>query len=303
VVKGLRSARIGAIGARPAAFNTVRCSEKILQNNGISVYTLDLSEVIGRAQKMADSDRRVRTRVARIKSYAAAPDVPHEAFVKMAKLDVVISDWMEQNDLHATAIQCWRSLQQNYGVSVCALMSMMSEGLMPSACEVDVTGALSMYALQLASGRPSALADWNNNYGDDPDKCVLFHCGNWPRAFLPDAQITTAETLGRVVGKSLTYGTMTGRTPACPMTFARIGTDDRNGTVHCYVGEGRFTGDPLETFGTKAVAEVADLQNLMQHICNSGFEHHVAVTASRVADILAESFKTYLGWDTYRHRG
>jgi len=303
VVKGLRNARIGAIGPRPAAFNTVRYSEKILQDAGISVCTLDLSEVIGRAQKMADSDRRVRARAAKIKTYAASSDVPEESLVKMAKLGIVISDWMQQNDLHATAIQCWRSLQQNYGVSACALMSMMSENMMPSACEVDITGALSMYALQLASAQTSALADWNNNYDDDPNKCVLFHCGNWPRAFLPDAQITTAETLGRAVGKSLTYGTMTGRAPAGPMTFARISTDDRDGVVQCYVGEGRFTDDPLETFGAKAVVEVPGLQNLMQYVCKWGFEHHVAVSASHVPDILAEAFETYLGWETYRHRG
>jgi hypothetical protein len=45
--------------------------------------------------------------------------------------------------------------------------------LIPSACEVDVTGVASMYALQLASLKPSALVDWNNNYGSDPDRCVL----------------------------------------------------------------------------------------------------------------------------------
>jgi L-fucose isomerase-like protein len=50
--------------------------------------------------------------------------------------------------------------------------------------------------LQLASGRPSALVDWNKNYGDDPDKCVCFHCGNWAKAFLPDITIATAPILG-----------------------------------------------------------------------------------------------------------
>ncbi len=48
MVRGLRGLRIGAIGARPAAFNTVRYSEKILEANGISVETIDLSEILGR---------------------------------------------------------------------------------------------------------------------------------------------------------------------------------------------------------------------------------------------------------------
>ncbi len=36
VANGLKGLRIGAIGARPAAFNTVRYSEKILEANGIT---------------------------------------------------------------------------------------------------------------------------------------------------------------------------------------------------------------------------------------------------------------------------
>ena len=54
VVKGLRSARIGAIGARPAAFQTVRFSEKILQAAGITVIPVDLSEIIFGAQALTD---------------------------------------------------------------------------------------------------------------------------------------------------------------------------------------------------------------------------------------------------------
>ena len=138
-------------------------------------------------------------------------------------------DWMTQLDLDASAIQCWSSLQQNYGVNCCTIMSMMSEKLMPSACEVDVAGTVAMYALQLASGKPSALVDWNNNYGDDPNKCVFFHCGNWAKAFLPDIEIGTAPILGSILGEQNTYGALAGRTPSGPVTFARISTDDRNG--------------------------------------------------------------------------
>ncbi|HQG48094.1 MAG TPA: hypothetical protein PK373_03315, partial [Sedimentisphaerales bacterium] len=176
VVRGLRNARLGAIGARPGAFNTVRYSEKLLQACGISVNTIDLSELFGTANAMGDGDARVRQWVDSIKGYIKTGGVPQETLVKMAKLGIAIDDWMVANDLDATAIQCWTSIQKNYGLNACTLMSMMSEKLMPSACEVDITGVVSMYALQLASGTPSALVDWNNNYGDDPDKCVLFHC-------------------------------------------------------------------------------------------------------------------------------
>jgi L-fucose isomerase-like protein len=302
VVGGLRRARIGAIGARPNAFNTTRYSEKLLEATGVSVCTLDLSEVLEGARKMSDSDPRVREKLSEIQGYAAAPGVPNPSLVLMAKFGIIVLDWMTSLDLDASAIQCWSSLQQNYGVNCCTIMSMMSEKLMPSACEVDVAGTVAMYALQLASGRPSALVDWNNNYGNDPNKCVFFHCGNWAKAFLPDIEIATAPILGSILGEQNTYGALAGRTPSGPVTFARISTDDRSGRIAAYVGEGRFTDDELKTFGTRAVVEVPELQKLMRLICRRGFEHHAAMNGSHTADILLEAFEQYLGWDVYRHQ-
>ncbi len=302
VVGGLRRARIGAVGARPNAFNTTRYSEKLLQSAGISVSTLDLSDVFGRAGRMADDDARVKQKIAEIGGYAATAQVPGSSLTRMAKLGVVLLEWMDQNDLDASAIQCWSSMQQNFGVNVCTVMSMMSERLMPSACEVDIAGVVAMYALQLASGRPSALVDWNNNYGGDRNKCVFFHCGNWAKSFLPDLQIGTAPILGTTLGEENTYGAVAGRTPAGPVTFARISTDDVNGCIRAYVGEGRFTDDPLDTFGSRAVVEVPGLQHLMRYICKNGFEHHAAMNGSQCAGVLTEALETYLGWPVYQHQ-
>jgi L-fucose isomerase-like protein len=301
VVKGLRTARLGAIGARPGAFNTVRYSEKLLQASGLSVTTLDLSEVLGWASRLSNDDPRVKDKLVEIGAYAKHDSVPSQAMIRMAKLGIVIGDWMAEQDLHASALQCWTSIQKNYGVNACTLMSMMSDKLMPSACEVDITGVVSMYALQLASTTPSALVDWNNNYGDDPDRCVFFHCGNWAKSFIPDIEIKTAPILGTTLGEENTYGAMTGRAQAGPATFARISTDDTFGLIRTYMGEGELTDDPLDTFGHRAVIQVSDLQDLLKYICNNGFEHHVAMTMGSVADILAEACDVYLGWDVYRH--
>jgi len=302
VVKGMKSARIGAIGSRPAAFNTVRFSEKILEANGISVVTADLSDVFASAGRLGDSDAQVLDMLEKIRNYLPAPNVPDASLRKMAKLGLAISHWAEANQLDATAIQCWTSIQQNFGINACALMSMMSQQLMPSACEVDVTGAAAMYALTLASAAPSALVDWNNNYGDENDTCVLFHCGNWAKCFIPSGKISTAPILGSTVGVERTWGALEGRTPAGPFTFARLTTDDTRGAIKAYVGEGELTDQPLDTFGSRAVAKIPDLEGLMRYVCWEGFEHHVAISMSRVANVLAEAFEGYLGWETYFHR-
>lgn len=301
VVRGLRGLRLGAVGARPNAFNTTRFSEKLLENAGISVNTIDLSEIFGRIAGLADEDAGVQSHIEQIHAYADSSAASPDALLRMAKFAVVLEGWMNETGVHATAIQCWSSMQQNYHVNVCTVMSMMSQGLLPSACEVDIAGVLSMYALQLASGRPSALVDWNNNYGSDPDKCVFFHCGNWAKDFLPDLRIGTAPILGTVLGEANTIGALAGRTPAGPLTFGRISTDDLNGRIRAYVGEGMFTEDPLDTFGTKAVVRIPNLRSLMHRICNEGFEHHAAMNRTFVASSVAEALGRYLGWDVYRH--
>jgi L-fucose isomerase-like protein len=301
VVKGLTNCRIGAIGARPAAFNTVRYSEKLLEGSGITVETLDLSEVIGQIERLADKDKAVVAKLAAIKKYVKTDGIPAEALMKIAKFAVVVDRFIKDNEINATAIQCWTSLETYFGITPCTLMSMMSEGLVPSACEVDVTGAVSMYALQLASGVPSALLDWNNNYGNDPDKCVLFHCSNLPKSFFVDPKMDYQEIIAGTVGKENTYGTVVGRVRESDATFCRVTTDDAEGVISAYIGQGQFTKDKLATFGGYGVMRIPNLQTLLQYICRMGFEHHVAVSMSTCADAIAEAMDTYMGWEVYRH--
>ena len=301
VVRGLRSARIGAIGARPAAFKTVRYSEKILEASGIAVEPIDLSEILGRIGKLADRDRAVKSKLEQMHAYVDIAGIPQAALVKMAKLGVVIDRWMKEADVTVSAVQCWTSLEEFFGVVPCTLMSMMSDANLPSACEVDVCGTVSMYALTLASETPAALLDWNNNYGDDPDKAVCFHCSNLPKDFFDSAKMDYQEIIAGTVGRDNTYGTVVGKVKAGPMSFARFSTDDRTGRIRGYVGEGKFTKDPLKTFGGAGVVQIPRLQALLRHICEHGFEHHVAGTFSHVADAVHEATTRYLGWDVLRH--
>ncbi len=301
VVKGLRGARIGAIGARPAAFKTVRYSEKILERSGISVEPIDLSEILGRIARLADGDASVRHKLDEMTAYVDTSGVPDEPLLKMAKLGLVMERWMKEVDVTVSAVQCWTSMEEYFGVVPCTVMSMLSNANLPSACEVDVMGTISMYALTLASQTPAALLDWNNNYGDDPDKAVCFHCSNLPRDFFESHTMDYQAIIAGTVGRENTYGTIVGKVKAGPMSFARFSTDDATGVIRGYVGEGRFTKDPLSTFGGAGVVEIAKLQSLLQHICRNGFEHHVAGTFSHVADAVHEATTRYLGWDILRH--
>jgi L-fucose isomerase-like protein len=301
VVRGLRGAKVGVVGARPAAFITVRYSEKLLEKAGISVESLDLSEVFGQADRMQGDGPDVKRKLDEIKAYVAADSIPAEALAKMAKFGLVMDRWIEENELVATAVQCWTSMEEYFGIVPCTVMSMLSNSLQPSACETDITGAIGMYAMALASGRPSALVDWNNNYGEDPDKGVVFHCSNLPKDVFVDMTMDYQEIIAGTVGKDNTYGTVVGRVKSGPFTYCRVATDDERGVIRAYLGEGELTNDAILTFGGYGVVRISDFQGLLHHICENGFEHHVAINLSQTASAVDEALGKYLGWDVYYH--
>jgi L-fucose isomerase-like protein len=236
-----------------------------------------------------------------IQRYVSTSGVPQPALLKMAKLGAVVEEWMKAASVQISAVQCWTSIEENLGVVPCTVMSMMSDDLLSSACEVDVCGVLSMHALRLASETPSALLDWNNNYGSHPDKAVCFHCSNLPKHFFRDVKMDYQEIIAGTVGKDNTFGTCVGRVKSGAMSYARFSTDDSTGRIRGYVGGGAFTDDPLETFGGAGVVEIPQMQRLLRYICENGFEHHVAANFSTVAGAVHEAATRYLGWETYWH--
>jgi L-fucose isomerase-like protein len=301
-VKGLSNARIGAIGARPAAFQTMRASEKLLQLSGITVIPVDLSEILSAAVKPVD-EARLKRRLEEIGAYGRIPaSILKENITKQAKLGLAVEDWMTKNQLDATSVQCWDSLENNYGCAACLTMSMLGEKLIPAACEVDIAGVVSMYALTLAAGAPAAILDWNNNYGEDRDLCVCTHCSNYPKSFMgSDIEISNLDILGKTLGAERCFGAIKGKVAAGPLTYFRLSTDDRNGKIKTYVGHGEFVNKPFPMDGGIAVTKVDRLQKLMKYVVKNGFEHHVGMVRGSVAPIVAEACGNYLGWDVYHH--
>lgn len=303
VVRGLGNARIGAFGTRPAAFQTVRYSEKLLQASGITVVPVDLSVIISKANLLDPDAKSVKNKLAEIAGYGSIPDyIKIENITKQAKLSVVFDELMEEYELDASAIQCWDSIENNYGCAACLSMSMMGERFMPSACETDVTGVVSMYALLLADGNMPALLDWNNNYGSEEDKCVCVHCSNYPKSFIGnEVEISNLDVLGKVIGQEKCFGAIKGKAAPGPMTFFRISTDDTRGRIKSYLGEGEFTDDAFGIEGGVAVTKVEHLRKLLGFMCQNGFEHHVAMARGHYAKVLNEAISKYLNWDIYYH--
>lgn len=302
IVKGLKNVRFGQIGTRPANFATVRYSEKILERHAITIIPFDLSDVLGQNEKVKENDPETRAKFDEVRNYLPSESIPSESIMKMARLGVTFDRFVKENELSGVAVQCWSSLQTNYGIFPCTLMSMLSNNLIPSACETDVSGIIGMYALSLASQKPSALLDWNNNHGESEDKAIVFHCSNIPRSFFKKgAKMAFNAVSANVSNKETAFGSIFGALKTQKVTYCRVTTNDCNGSLKAYYGEGNILNEKVKTFGGYGIAKIPEFQKLMKYICNNGFEHHVAVTQGSFGKAIDEAFNVYLGYDNYYH--
>lgn len=303
VVRGIRNARIGMLGVRPAAFQTVRFSEKLFQACGIKIIPVDMAVIIDQAKKLVATEKAVKEKLDAIKSYGIIDaKIKTEQVERQAKFSVAVDRFVSENSLDATIVQCWDALQYHYGCASCLSMSMMGENLKPSACEGDGAGAVSMLSLALATQRPAALLDWNNNYGDEPDLCVNTHCGNYPAGFFGGKpNIGELDILGKTIGPELCFGAVKGKVAPGEMTYFRISTEDCGGYIKAYVGEGEFVDRKFDMAGGIAVCRIEKMRKLLAVLCANGFEHHVAMVRTRTAKVIHEAAVKYLGWRTYWH--
>ncbi len=301
VVQGLRNARYGQIGARPDAFWTCRYSEKALQRLGPTVVTLDLSEVFAGAQKIPDNDPALQRVVTSVNAYADTSRIKQLSVVKSAKLELFLRRWGAANAIDAFAIQCWTSIQANYGVCSCTTMSRFGDEGIPSACEADILGTMSMHACMLAGDSPAGLADWNNLHNEDDELVNVWHCGVFPAAF---AQKPVRLGVQEIIASSgaASYadseGTVEFVARESPLTLCRI-TQDEGDAMKAVIAEGRIESNPAVTFGSYGWCRLPNLQRLYRDVLLRHFPHHVAITQGRVGNALWEALGNYFNMKMY----
>lgn len=303
VVKGMRRFTIGCIGARTTAFKTVRFDEVTLQRYGINVESFDLSELFELVRGKADTDPAVAAKQAALESYTDFSRVPEDKKCMLAKIGVVIDEYIAAYHLDAIALRCWNEMETYLRVCPCVLLSELNDRGIPASCEIDMCSAITMRALSLAAEGPAACLDWNNNYGDDPDKVILFHCGSTAQKLMAAKGTVTSHKMFDKTDPGSGWGTNEGRIGAFPMTFSNCKTED--GRITVYFSEGSFTGDPIEPefFGCGGVARIDGLQDKLIRLARGGFKHHTTVANGHVQAVLEEAFRIYLGYDVVSIEG
>ena len=301
VVSGFKDMVVGAVGSRTTAFKTVRIDELALQQNGITMEVIDLTEVFARMKSLEQKSGGYKDKAHSLKEYTSWNGVPDEAFDKIVRLGVVLDQLFDEWSLDAMGFRCWIELQRQLNISPCVLLSEMNDRNLPVACEVDMGNAVAMYALQRASGKATACLDWNNNYGDDPNKCILFHCGSTAQSLMKAKGHVVDHLLLQhdpEVGPNCSFGCNVGRIAAFPFAFSSMTT--RNGKLEFYLGQGDFTADPVpdDFFGCAGVAEIEKLQDVLLFVGKNGHRHHVSVTPGQnLVSPITEALEYYLGYN------
>ncbi|MBI5961563.1 MAG: hypothetical protein HY866_22675 [Chloroflexi bacterium] len=297
VVKGVRQMTVGAIGARTTPFKTVRIDELALQHHGITVETLDMADVIGRVRAMNGSSA-YQDKAHLLRETTDWNGVPERAFENLAKLSVVLDEIIEEYQMDAVAIRCWLELQKQLGISPCVVLGTLNNQGIGAACEVDLGSAIALKALHLASGEAATCLDWNNNYADEEEKCILFHCGPVPQSLMAGpGRITDHDILINSIGPGSSFGCNVGRIAPFNFTFGNVLTE--NGRMRWYLGHGEFTNDevPPDFFGCAGVAEIENLEDVLMHMVRTGHRHHVNLTPGYYVQPIKEALNYYLNHD------
>ena len=297
VVNGMKRCNIGCIGARTTAFKTVRFDEITMQKYGINVESFDLSELVFKVGQLKDDDAAVEAKIAALEAYTDFSGVAGDKKLTLAKISVVIDEYIRDYHLDALALRCWNEMEQILRVCPCVLLSELNDRGIAASCEIDMCSAITMRAMALASEAPTTVLDWNNNYGDDENKVILFHCGPVPNSLMTDRGVVTSHKMFDKTDPGSGCGTCEGRIAPNDITISNCQTKD--GKIIVYASEARFTEDPIEEdfFGCAGVCELDDCQEKMIKLARGGFKHHTSVGLGHMKHILKEAMTTYLKYE------
>ena len=296
VVGGMKRFTVGCIGARTTAFKTTRFDEIALQKYGITVESFDLSELIFKVQHK-EVDAEVEAKMERLSAYTDCSACPNPKLETLAKISVVIDEYIRDYHLDCLSLRCWNEMEQILRVCPCVLLSELNDRGIVASCEIDLCSAITMRGMALASEQPTAVLDWNNNYGDDENKVILFHCGPVAQSLMTQKGTLTSHKMFDKGDPGSGWGTNEGRIASFPMTISNCQTKD--GRLIIYASEAEMTDLPIEKafFGCAGVADIPDLQNKLIRLARGGFKHHTSIGKGHMKSILEEAYTTYLHYD------
>ncbi|MCC6444243.1 MAG: hypothetical protein IT210_12415 [Armatimonadetes bacterium] len=284
VAKGLRNARIGQIGVRPAAFETVAYDEVAMARKfGQNVIHANLDDIVDRAKNIGDNDPRVQAVLEDIARTVKCITVAKDYLMQAAKLETAMVEFSERNRLSALAMQCWPSIQREMGISLCALFGRLTQHEMLTACETDILGAISMliqHRAALGQTLPHFI-DWTIQHRENPNRLLAWHCGNAPVCLARSANEIALRSRMDMAGSlpvlpgDAQAGLYQFQIKDGPVTFCRLAEYD--GEWKMLIASGEIVPSDETLAGTWAWVQVDDHARLYRTLVEEGFIHHASM--------------------------
>jgi L-fucose isomerase-like protein len=284
VVKGLRYARIGQVGVRPATFETVGYDESALvEKFGQNVIYTELADVVRAAGDYAGDDARVLQAVADVRASMSQIAISDHSLLEAARFEVALADFWARSRLSALAVQCWPSLQAQMGISMCAVQGRLTAQGMLTSCEADVLGALAMltsYQSAMGSTVPHFI-DWTIQHRENPNRLLAWHCGNAPACLAKDPARIALRSRRDMTGtmpipeRDPQAGLAQFQIRPGRVTFCRLVEYDNQWKM--LVASGEIVPSEETLAGTWAWVQVKDHEKLYRTLVEEGFVHHASM--------------------------
>jgi L-fucose isomerase-like protein len=287
---GFIAARIGEVGPRPPAFETCTINEiTMIERFRQRVIPRTLAEVFYEANKINNNDSAVKEIIAEIKANAICNGVPEESMQKLAKLEIVLMNFIKKEDLSCLGIQCWDAIEEIYGISPCLVNGRLTQKGFPVSCESDIHGALTMLLQYLVSLRkmPPHFIDWTIQHQEDNNKFFAWHCGNAPQCLAADKNTVriTKESI-KSFATDNNYGKAEFQLKSGEVTLNRLVEYD--GEFKLLITRGVIVPDSRKIRGAWAWVQVENLEKLFEVLVYEGFTHHASMVHGNFVDPLVE---------------
>ena len=278
----LKNLTMASIGHTPQGFGFGRALDAEMRTNfGVNLECIEARELIHKAKSFSDEDVKEYLEDAMNRT-KGLENTPEQNRLDFARLYRAYKEFVEEHHIGALASRCWPDFFTEFGTPVCMVLSILNDLNVPSACEVDAYGALSMYMGRELTGRSTFFGDPVSM--DEKEGTVTFwHCGMAACSLArTDTGAEVGEHCNRHIGPTMEFGCKAEK----EVTIFRVGKDCE-GKFHFLIAPGEALDKPKQFYGTSIVVKTdLDAKKFVEQTVTEGWEPHFVVIYGNVADEL-----------------
>ena len=279
IVKDFRNTRIGQISLRPKPFLCVMVNEsEMLERFGIEVIPVSSIDFVKIAKDyLTNKTTEVAKTVDAIKARTNCSAMNEEQMFSIAASQLTFVEVARRYECTALASECWQMFNSELGIEPCSAIGEVNDWGVPTACETDIHGAitLSMLCAAARGETPGFLADLTNRHPTNDNGELLWHCGPFPRSLAKDG---STPSVRRCQGQYEIKGG--------DITIARFASI--NGRYVLFADQAAGIDGP-STKGNYVWVEVNDWPAWERKFIHGPYIHHVGGIHGKYANALREA--------------